>query len=177
VLGFWCASALQLGSPRTSWNFVLFAGTSFGRTQFTSAYGLILRSSRIRHSKSIGFTAKVHAAGVQRRLDSALISLFIFGLLLSIESMTLCSPCPCIQTGCTVEFEERRSCRTSLVVPRISCTGFGATVGRRSRRYRSHTRHPFHRDRDLGGFVYAAWWFVSETIPLRLRFALHTLIA
>ena len=108
---------------------MLFAVTSFGRTQFTSTYGLILRASQIRHSKSIGFAAKVHAASVQRRLDSsASIKLFIFGLLISIESMTLCSPCPCIQTGCTVEFEERRLCRANLVVPRNSCAGFGATV-------------------------------------------------
>jgi hypothetical protein len=48
---------------------VLFAVTSFGRTQFASAYGLILRASQIRQSKSIGFGAKVHAASVQKRLD------------------------------------------------------------------------------------------------------------
>ena len=149
--------------------------TSISRTQFTSACGLILRASQIRHSKSIGFAAEVHAASVQRCLDSASIRLFTFGLLTSIESMTLCSPCPCIQTGCTVEFEERKSCRANLVVPRNSCIGFGATVRRRPCRHRSHT-HPFHRDGALGKFVYAAWWFMSETKPLRFRFALHTLI-
>jgi hypothetical protein len=156
-------------------NFVLFAVTSFGRTQFASAYGLILRAS---HSKSIGFGAKVHAASVQRRLDtsSASIRLFISGLLISTESMTLCSPCPCIQTGCPVEFEERRLCWANLVVPRNSCTDFGATVGRQPRRHRSHT-HPFHHDGALGRFVYAAWWYVSEMKPLRIRFALRLLIA
>jgi hypothetical protein len=56
--------------------------TSFDRIQFASAYGLVSVASQISHSKVIGFSAKVHAASVQRRLGGAPIGLF--GLLIPI---------------------------------------------------------------------------------------------
>lgn len=56
--------------------------TSFDRIQFAFVYGLVFVASQISHSKVIGFSAKVHAASVQRRLGGAPI--WLFGLLISI---------------------------------------------------------------------------------------------
>jgi hypothetical protein len=141
--------------------------TSFGRIQFASAYGLV-RASQIRHSKAIGFSAKVHAASVLRRLGGAPIKLF--GLLRSIRAWR----CPCLQTGCTIEFWGKNIVKGEPYCTEKFLYRLQSDCGGRPCRQRSGTHYSIT---PLGRSIYAAWRFMSETKLLRVRFALHILIA